>query len=354
MEFAPALRVQRAAEKTVWRSAYKGDALTHQLRDLPPGAQYRARVRAFNACGWGAWSEVLTAATEADVPGAPDAPVASGRTGTGVRLTWAPPLDNHGSPVTGYELQMAQSSSSLEGRQQQFSTLVSGLDTNWKATQLLHGTEYAFRVRASNAVGAGPWSPITLVTTSKMAPLEPTDVQAMVETGACGALLIRWTPPVEEPTRAICTSYEIECISMARHRVAGEKTTSGRGGDGKQAVIKQTCSGKVSQAKITGLKVGGEWNVRLRGIGADGAGHGEWSIPLTVAVSVDSIPLLSVPGQHRSGGSIASETELAALPGAMGPLSHRGGHRGGDKDCASDFGGTDDGRSHGRGHRRGK
>lgn len=247
LEFAPASRGQRAAEKTAWRSAYKGDAVSYTLTGLPPGAQYRARVRATNAYGWGPWSDVLTAATEPDVPGTPDAPGASGRTGTSVRLTWAPPLDNHGSPVTEYELQMAQG-----GPDGQFNTLVSGLDTNWK----------------------------------------------------------------------------------------------------------HTCSGKVTQSKVTGLKVGGEWSIRIRGIGADGAGHGEWSSPVTVAVSLDAVSLLHIPpggGHHARSGSrssAASDSELAALP-IMTQRTHKG------TDCASvtsgtDFGGTDDGRGHGRGHRRGK
>lgn len=350
LEFAPASRGQRAAEKTTWRSAYKGDALGHELTELPPGAQYRARVRATNSCGWGPWSEVVAASTEADVPGAPDAPVASGRTGTSVRLTWAPPLDNHGSSVTEYELQMAQG-----GADGQFATLVSGVDTNWKASQLAHGTEYAFRVRASNAVGAGPWSAVTLVTTSKMAPLEPTDVQTSVESCA-GAVLVRWIPPVEEATRAGCTSYEIECISVAKQRPAGEKFASGRGGDGKPAVIKHTCSGKVAQSKVTGLKVGGEWSIRIRGIGADGAGHGEWSVPITVAVSLDGMSLLNGPaGAHhgRTRSSAASDSELAALP-VMSQRTYRGNDRdGASVTSGTDFGGTDDGRSHGRGHRRG-
>jgi hypothetical protein len=312
LEVAPAFRGggQRANDKASWRSVFKGNSLQHLVEDLQPGQQYCARVRAQNSCGWGPWGDILASATQAAVPGAPDAPVASGRTGTSVRLSWSPPSENNGSSVTEYELQMAPETES----QLQWITLVNGIDTNWKVSDLSPGSKYNFKVRASNAVGAGPWSPLTIVETALKPPLEPKDIEistAAEETGG-EIILLRWTPPDTEEHRASCTGYEIECTSSSSSSAAtaaksGASHKSGSAKSAASTVVKHTCGGKATEYKLSSLKQG-TWIVRLRAIGADGAGHGGWSPAATVHVVGHVV-------MHRGNGSDLA-TMAAAGAGA--------------------------------------
>jgi hypothetical protein len=63
------------------------------VQKLEPGEFYRFRVRAFNSCGFGPWSEVTTFRTT--VPGFPSPPSGVKITSTkeGVHLSWHPPQD---------------------------------------------------------------------------------------------------------------------------------------------------------------------------------------------------------------------------------------------------------------------
>ena len=327
LEYVPLSRsggggTQRAAEKAAWRSAFQGSTLQYKIESLRPGQQYNARVRALNACGWGLWSEVLTAVTAPDVPSAPAPPSTSGRSGSTVRLSWSPPLENNGAAVTEYELQMAalseKSSSSGDGGEQGigalcYVTLVNGIDTTWKAGNLAPGADYVFRVRAANAVGFGPWSAVKEVTTSLMPPLEPVDVQAVVdETGGAGGagaavvvIVVKWTTPAAAPLRAGCTSYEIECSSSG----------GARGGKSAAPPVKHTCSGKVTQYKLSSLKAGSMWSIRIRAIGADGAGHGAWSAPVTILVPSNNAAAAAGGGTSAAAGISQGKRGSAASEG---------------------------------------
>jgi hypothetical protein len=318
LEVAPASRGggggQRASDKAAWRSVFKGKSMQHTVEDLQPGQQYFSRVRAQNSCGWGPWSDVITSATQAAVPGAPEAPVASGRTGTTIRLSWSPPSESNGSSVTEYELQMAPCQPEGSQQQLQWSTLVNGVDTNWKASHLLPGQKYSFRVCAFNAVGAGPWSPLTVVETALMPPLEPQNVEintssAAVDEGTAtgggsSSVSLHWTPPETAEERASCTGYEIECTSAAKttpHKTGKSSASS--------TVVKHTCSSKTTEFKLTSLREG-KWTVRLRAIGADGAGHGGWSPAATVHI------VGHVVMHHGNGSDVALASAAGLVPSA--------------------------------------
>lgn len=73
-----------------------------QLSGLQAGRQYQLRVRATNARGSGAWSELASAWTGLAPPAAPAAPSSSHRTATSLRAKWEAPDDDHGSPVVNY------------------------------------------------------------------------------------------------------------------------------------------------------------------------------------------------------------------------------------------------------------
>ncbi len=112
--------------------------------------------------------------TLAAVPGAPAAgPVsdASVTNGNQIRVTYGAVTDDGGSVILSYELQMGSDYlnffETVQGENPQELSLSFIVTRN-----IAKGRIYAFRYRAINGVGAGPWSPITEVTAATV-PMAP-------------------------------------------------------------------------------------------------------------------------------------------------------------------------------------
>jgi len=147
-------------------------ATSTTVTGLTNGTAYTFKVTATNAVGTGPAS----AASSAVTPGAPEPPaaptaVAAVAGDTTASVSWTAPADG-GSPLTSYTItpyagSTAQAPKTVTGSPPAASTTVTGL-TN--------GTEYTFRVKATNDVGTGPASaPSDPVTPS--APQGPQYVQ---------------------------------------------------------------------------------------------------------------------------------------------------------------------------------
>ncbi len=109
--------------------------------------------------------------TLAAIPGKPSAgPLsdASITNGNQIRVIYTDVMDNGGTPVLSYELQMG--STNLRD----FVSIL-GLEPYTLALSFIvtkgieKGKTYAFRYRAINSVGAGPWSEITELTAATVA-----------------------------------------------------------------------------------------------------------------------------------------------------------------------------------------
>lgn len=67
-------------------------------------------------------------------------------------LTWKPPSEDGGTPITGYVVERCQSSSSRWIRVNKDLTS----DLTYLVPDLIEGNEYIFRISAVNKVGQGP------------------------------------------------------------------------------------------------------------------------------------------------------------------------------------------------------
>ncbi|MYC97948.1 MAG: hypothetical protein F4X13_01635 [Gammaproteobacteria bacterium] len=158
------------------------------------------RVRAVNANGAGipAFVTVTTGGT-----GTPSAPlnltaVAAGP--TTINLDWDAPSSPVGSAFT-YEVQVSADGGVSWGSPQPAS------QTSFRHTGLPVGAIRHYRVRARNANGLGPWTPVKSATTDAGTPGPPRDLTA----NADGASVIEldWRSP-SDPGGAAVTGYRIE------------------------------------------------------------------------------------------------------------------------------------------------
>jgi CSLREA domain-containing protein len=172
-----------------------GNVLTTTFTGLTNGQPYTFTVRARNAAGDGPPSAPSNEVIPSAVPGAPAAPTAVAGNGS-AQVSWSPPASNGGSPITSYTV-----TSNTGG----FSVTVDGSITSTTITGLTNGTSYRFRVRATNAAGTGPNSPLSNAVIPKGNALAPSNV-----TVAAGdrIALVQWSAPTSNGGNTI-TEYVV-------------------------------------------------------------------------------------------------------------------------------------------------
>ena len=137
-----------------WTDAgHTGTGTTKRITGLTADTAYEVRVRASNAEGTGDWSPAASARTDAaaEAPDAPSAPTLT--TGeTWIEASWTAPDDN-GAAITGYDVHYRETGGNWTNANH------TGTGTTKRIESLTPDTAYQVRVRASNAEGAGDWSP---------------------------------------------------------------------------------------------------------------------------------------------------------------------------------------------------
>jgi titin len=135
---------------------------------LAAGATYLYRVRATNADGPSAWSNVASAATFPPAPGAPSGLVATATSASQIALTWT----DNASNESGFRLERSVDALTW--------TQVAALGSNvvtYTDSGLSSATTYYYRVRAWNAGGDSAWSNLANATT--LAPLVTVTFQGL-------------------------------------------------------------------------------------------------------------------------------------------------------------------------------
>ncbi len=136
------------------------------------------------------------------LPGAPLAPIVGENNGVVLSLSWAPPVSNGTSPVTGYYVEYRRSTSSTWNR-------VAGSPipaTNYTFVRPSLGVSFDFRIRGANRFGTGAPSPLLTVLTPPP-PGAPESLTAAVNDGA--ELRLEWQPPTSAETSPV-TDYAIQ------------------------------------------------------------------------------------------------------------------------------------------------
>ena len=262
--------------------ARSGTASPVQVTGLTGGFHYRCRVRATNAVGTGPYSgygaTVLVPTT------APAAPTVKGSSPSGgaVSVSFTPGSDG-GSPITGFTVSCVSTDGGVTRAR-------SGTASPVQVTGLTGGFHYRCRVRATNAVGTGPYSgygATVLVPTT--APAAPT-VKGSSPSG--GAVSVSFTPGSDGGSPI--TGFTVSCVS----------TDGG---------VTRARSGTASPVQVTGLTGGFHYRCRVRATNAVGTGpYSGYGATVLVPTTAPAAP--TVKGSSPSGGAVS----VSFTPGSDG------------------------------------
>ena len=132
-------------------------------------------------------------------PGAPNITNAvAGPSNGQLTVNWTPPIDDGGSAVTGYDLEVDRPGGVIVGP---YSAATTGASISCGGP----GVTCSLRVRARNAIGDGMWSTAVSVTTFRA----PDAVTGLVAMGGNGAMSASWTAPIDEGDSPLI-DYRIE------------------------------------------------------------------------------------------------------------------------------------------------
>lgn len=143
---------KREASQTNWKMVCSSVArTTFKVPNLVKDSEYQFRVRAENRYGVSQplVSNIIVAKHQFRIPGPPGKPVIYNVTSDGMSLTWDAPVYNGGSEVTGFHVEKKERNSILW--QKVNTSPISGRE--YRATGLIEGLDYQFRVYAENSAG---------------------------------------------------------------------------------------------------------------------------------------------------------------------------------------------------------
>ncbi len=162
-----AFKVERSSDGVnfTYLTAVAANVTTHSFTGLTPATLYTFRVRATNAAGDSANTNLVTATTLAALttPAAPTGLNATAVSASQINLAWTDASSNE----TGFKIER-----STGGAFEQIAVVGAGV-TTYASTGLAAGTAYSYRVRSSNAQGESGYSNVVTATTQTPPPGAP-------------------------------------------------------------------------------------------------------------------------------------------------------------------------------------
>jgi hypothetical protein len=210
---------------------------------LTNGDVYTFTVTATNALGTGPASAASNSVIPSTIPGAPTIGTATGGN-TGASVAFTAPANN-GSPITGYTVTAADSTTPANGHQ-----TATGTSSPITVTGLTNGDSYTFTVIATNGDGPGPASAASNAVVPSTLPGAPTITST---SSGKGSATIGFSAAAGNGSPI--TSYTVTAADAAN-----------------PALGKQTATGAQSPITVTGLVDGQSYTFTVTATNANGTG----------------------------------------------------------------------------------
>ena len=250
---------------------------TCTVTSLTNGTSYTVTVVATNAAGAGVAGPTTTV-----MPfGAPSPPLSVVATGGSrvASVTWIPPADTNGSPVTSYTVTAAPGGARCT---------TSG--TTCLLGGLTNGTTYRFGVVATNGLLSASTTSNPVVPATVAA--APTDVTAL---GRPGAALVSWTAPTDDGGSAVI-----------RYTVTASPGNAG-------------CSISAMSCTVTGLTNGTSYAFTV--VASNDAGSSAPSAPASATPITPTSIRLALPTSAIHAGSTVTVTASLSSPDVSGSVA---------------------------------
>ncbi|XP_026059722.1 receptor-type tyrosine-protein phosphatase delta isoform X9 [Carassius auratus] len=195
---------------------------SYLLKNLKPFSTYIFQLAARSKHGLGAFTSEITVQTPQtqSIP-PPQEVTCISPSSTSLLLSWAPPLTDENTCITGYSIRYVAVEREKDPVQK-----ISDIPSNcfrYRVEGLKKGTLYSVTVAAHTDTGQGPESLPILIRTEEDVPSAPPQSVDVVVLNATSAR-VSWKPPVAERQHGKIRGYQ---VTYAR-RTAGERTVSPR------------------------------------------------------------------------------------------------------------------------------
>lgn len=268
------------------------ESSTVLVSGLTRNTVYYARVRAFNAVGWGFWSDARSFRTNAELPDKPvtEASTSPSPTSDQIRVR-GETADNGGTSVTDWDFQLSRFSDFREFTPKNGDVGSGGGDVNGATyTGLTRATNYYFRSSAQNSVGTSPWSNTVIIATLATAPDRP-GTPAITNIAATSVSVGYGTLPSNGGSAF--TKWEIQRWVT---------------GDFANAVTVDDLTDPATPQSVTGLVRATNYTLRVRAVNA--IGPSDWSPEVTFTTAATKpdagpSPVVSVVSQAEVRVQIA-------------------------------------------------
>lgn len=212
--------VRRRIQGGAWQIIATPPADTTSYLDttVVAGTSYDYRVRACNAAGCSAWSNIASATvpTGVQVPAKPGNPVLTVLSAIDIDVAWADNSTNE----TRFELQRRTSALG-------WSLIASPAanTTTYRDSPLLPGIEFRYRIRACNSAGCSAWSSVIRATTQNPTSAPRSPINPTILSASPSAVVIGWTDVSDNETTFVIEEGSLT-TSWAPIGVVGVNVTS--------------------------------------------------------------------------------------------------------------------------------
>ncbi|KAF3843790.1 hypothetical protein F7725_002639 [Dissostichus mawsoni] len=170
--------------------------------NLETNKSYLFRVKAQNRYGISdpCTTEEVMINDPFGLPGPPEKPTIAEYSKTTMTLSWEPPRDTGGSMIVGYWLEKREKGSEYWAKVNKMPVTKRGMKGwEYQVVRLIEGTEYEFRVAASNSAGTGPFSAPS-DSAFAVDPITPPSMPAAPEVvdKTKHSVTLAWTPPEKD------------------------------------------------------------------------------------------------------------------------------------------------------------
>jgi hypothetical protein len=228
------------------------------------GGEYKVRCRAYKGNDYSEWSQYSS--NVSTIPATP-AGITEIRASskTSVYLEWSTT-----NAATTYDIEYATKKEHFDGSDQ--TTTKTGIEfTKYDVSGLESGTEYFFRVRASNSKGSSAWSDIKSVVIGKK-PAAPTTWSSTTTAITGEALTLYWVHNSEDGSSQVYADLELYINGVKETHTIKNSTDE----DEKDKTSSYTID---TSSYIEGTKI--QWRVRTSGITNE---YGDWSIQRSIDI----------------------------------------------------------------------